>query len=444
MHKIQWSPAFCVFLFSIYFISCSPSSTGIFSKKTPHERYAQGLANAGLSTSAMGRTWLQAAEQSLASPLDVRLPYQETGYFAVEKPRATALRFQVTRGEKLTIALKKTPVQSFSIYMDLWQPVDGGRPRLLIAADSASDTLEYTVKETAMLILRIQPELLQPGDYTLRITTAASLAFPIPANVKSNVASLWGVDRDAGARRHEGIDIFAPFRSPAIAAGNGTVTRVNENNLGGKVVFLRLDESNVTLYYAHLDSQIARPGQSVKTGDLLGLTGNTGNARSTPSHLHFGIYTSGGAIDPYPFVNKTERLPAKVTASTDLLNKQARTLRKLSGLPTSVGGKTITSVPLEINSIVQVIAASENWYQVALPDGTLGFLSSKDLVSTERPIRKVSLRTSQALFDRSETSAATKALLPQGSEVSVLGRFRDFLLVETAGIGKGWIPAGML
>lgn len=358
MHKIHCLQAFCVIFACSFFIGCSPSSTGIFSKKTPHERYAQGLASAGLSTSALGRSWLQAAEQSLINPLDVRLPYQETGYFAVEKPRATTLRFQVSRGQKLTIALQKTPAQGFSIYMDLWQSTEGNKPRLLIAADSAADTLEYTVKETAMLILRAQPELLQPGDYTLRITTAASLAFPIPANVKSNVASFWGVDRDAGARRHEGIDIFAPFRSPAVAAGNGIVTRVNENNLGGKVVFLRLDESNVTLYYAHLDTQIARPGQSVKTGDLLGLTGNTGNARSTPSHLHFGIYTSGGAIDPFPFVDKTEKFPAKVTAPASLINKEARTTRKLSGIPTSVGGKTITSIPLDVNSVVQVIAAS--------------------------------------------------------------------------------------
>ena len=446
MVKTQCLQAFGVFLLSVLLFSCSPSSTGIFSKKTPHERYAQGLATAGLTNTALGRSWLEAAEKSLRSPLDVKLPYQEAGYFAAEKPAAGGIRFQVTRGEKLTIALEKNPSSGFSIYLDLWQAAEseGGRSKLLIAADSAADTLQYTVKENAMLTLRLQPELLQSGDYNLRISTGPSLAFPIPSRIKSSVASLWGVDRDGGARRHEGIDIFAPFRSPAIAAGNGIVSRVNENNLGGKVVFLRLEESNVTLYYAHLDSQIARPGQMVQTGDTLGLTGNTGNARSTPSHLHFGIYTSGGAIDPYPFVNQTRKLPAKITASTSLLNKQARTTRKLNGLLTSIGGKTTATLPLEVNSVVTITAATENWYKVTLPDGSAGFISNKDLTLADRPLRKQLLKAGQPLLDRSDSTAARKLVLSEGSQVSVLGRFNDYYLVETSAQERGWLPANVL
>ena len=44
-------------------------------------------------------------------------------------------------------------------------------------------------------------------------------------------------------------------------------------------------------YYAHLDSWEPglKTGKHVKQGDVLGTVGNTGNAKSTPSHLHFGI-----------------------------------------------------------------------------------------------------------------------------------------------------------
>lgn len=47
-----------------------------------------------------------------------------------------------------------------------------------------------------------------------------------------------------------------------------------------------------------------REGQFVKKGETIGLVGNTGNAKYTPSHLHFGVYTYNGAIDALPFVNK--------------------------------------------------------------------------------------------------------------------------------------------
>ena len=57
-------------------------------------------------------------------------------------------------------------------------------------------------------------------------------------------------------------------------------------------------------YYAHLDSYAARigPGDLVSAGDLLGFVGNSGNAESTAPHLHFGVYTSSGAIDPLPYL----------------------------------------------------------------------------------------------------------------------------------------------
>jgi murein DD-endopeptidase MepM/ murein hydrolase activator NlpD len=54
-------------------------------------------------------------------------------------------------------------------------------------------------------------------------------------------------------------------------------------------------------YFAHLDSQYVRAGQRVKQGDTLGTVGNTGNARFTPAHLHFGIYQSRSK-DPLHYI----------------------------------------------------------------------------------------------------------------------------------------------
>jgi Membrane proteins related to metalloendopeptidases len=50
-------------------------------------------------------------------------------------------------------------------------------------------------------------------------------------------------------------------------------------------------------------------GAHVETGDILGFVGNTGNARTTPPHLHFGIYTGSGPVNPAPFLGPPPRLP---------------------------------------------------------------------------------------------------------------------------------------
>jgi murein DD-endopeptidase MepM/ murein hydrolase activator NlpD len=55
-------------------------------------------------------------------------------------------------------------------------------------------------------------------------------------------------------------------------------------------------------YYAHLDRQLVTAGTYVKEGDLIGLVGSSGNARGSAPHLHFGIYTAGGAVDPLPYI----------------------------------------------------------------------------------------------------------------------------------------------
>lgn len=93
---------------------------------------------------------------------------------------------------------------------------------------------------------------------------------------------------------------------------DGFVTRVANSGLGGKHIFMRTDSLDVNVYYAHLDSQLVRQGQSVRRGEVIGLMGNTGNAESTAPHLHFGIYTRNGAIDPLSFIQETATQPMPV------------------------------------------------------------------------------------------------------------------------------------
>jgi peptidoglycan LD-endopeptidase LytH len=90
---------------------------------------------------------------------------------------------------------------------------------------------------------------------------------------------------------------------------------VSKTAIGGYVVWQDDPVRNVSYYYAHLRSQSVQPGQHINAGDEIGTVGNTGNARTTPSHLHFAVYKPGRvAIDPVPFLFDQPGEPIPVVA----------------------------------------------------------------------------------------------------------------------------------
>lgn len=281
----------------VFTVSCN-SSVKLWGKKTAHEIYADKIEK-----SADGQHWIAISKNTLVTPQSIQLPYSHFGYFPGGQARALTLEFTATQGEKIIVDLKRNAQESFVLYADLFQR-EGTEITHIESADTTQTQLSLDVDETSTYLLRLQPELYQTTLYNLTISVAPSLFFPV-AGTKAKTGSFWGDDRDAGRRKHEGIDIFAPKLTPALAAADGYITGVNEGGLGGKTVWMRVADKNIHLYYAHLDRQLVEQGQRVKKGDTLGLLGNTGNAKFTAPHLHFGIYNFTGAIDPWPFVNRS-------------------------------------------------------------------------------------------------------------------------------------------
>lgn len=130
----------------------------------------------------------------------------------------------------------------------------------------------------------------------------AKIAMPVKDVQKRQIEDTWQAPRGTG-RRHEGQDIFAPRGTPILSATNGYVYKIGENNLGGQTVSV-ISSGGRVYYYAHLDSYAPglEVGDRVSTRTVLGYVGTTGNAQGTPPHLHFGIYTFGGAINPLPLI----------------------------------------------------------------------------------------------------------------------------------------------
>ncbi len=120
-----------------------------------------------------------------------------------------------------------------------------------------------------------------------------------------------------GGHPYPATDIFAPIGTKFVAVTNGTVDEVsyvdkwnpatNDNSTAGGLSVRILGDDGRHYYGAHL-SAIARgirPGVWVAAGQLLGLVGNTGDARFTTPHLHFEISSPDPPftkVDPFPLL----------------------------------------------------------------------------------------------------------------------------------------------
>ena len=127
-----------------------------------------------------------------------------------------------------------------------------------------------------------------------------SLPSPLP---EQHLTDTWGAARSQG-RSHEGIDIFAARGTPVQATTQGIVSKVGENTLGGRVVVV-VGPGGAGHYYAHLEDYAdIVPNDWVNAGDIIGYVGDSGNAKGTPTHVHYGIYINGSAVNPYPLLQK--------------------------------------------------------------------------------------------------------------------------------------------
>jgi peptidoglycan LD-endopeptidase LytH len=164
-------------------------------------------------------------------------------------------------------------------------PEDDGRPSSadLPSRQTPEWRAEYALRQTYRPLF---PEFLA----AVPLERDAEVLMPVEGVYTSQVADTWGAARSEG-RTHEGTDIFAPAGTPIYSATPGYVYRIGTSPVGGNVVSV-IGGAGVRYYYAHLSefAEGLEEGQYVTPETLLGYVGNTGNAISTPPHLHLGIY----------------------------------------------------------------------------------------------------------------------------------------------------------
>jgi murein DD-endopeptidase MepM/ murein hydrolase activator NlpD len=194
------------------------------------------------------------------------------------------------------------------------------------ATPAPTATLEATATATpepTAMATPIQAVTITPDNTTDEPTSQSTVAF-------SYIFPVQGEWVDYGQYHHDypAADIFCPTGSQFVAPTSGVIDFVRNEDIwspanddpaarGGMAVAM-IGEDGVRYYGSHL-SAVAdgiAPGVYVAAGQLLGLTGNSGNARSTPPHLHFGIsrpttpddwQVRRGEVPPYSYLRAWQR-----------------------------------------------------------------------------------------------------------------------------------------
>jgi murein DD-endopeptidase MepM/ murein hydrolase activator NlpD len=133
-----------------------------------------------------------------------------------------------------------------------------------------------------------------------RAAQDTDLAFILP--VKGRLASRFGLRRyfnEEPRAPHAGIDIAVARGTPVRASARGQVLAVGDYFFNGKTIFIDHGNGLITMY-CHLDRIKVKTGETVRKGQRIGLSGQTG--RATGSHLHWSVILNGAMVDPELFI----------------------------------------------------------------------------------------------------------------------------------------------
>lgn len=114
---------------------------------------------------------------------------------------------------------------------------------------------------------------------------------------------------------HKGVDFAVPSGTPIVAPADGVVEHVAyQANGAGRYIKVR-HGGQYTTVYMHLSRSLVKVGQSVKKGERIALSGNTG--RSTGAHLHYEFHINGRPVNPM-----TVKLPGTGSGMPDKERKE--------------------------------------------------------------------------------------------------------------------------
>ncbi len=351
-----------IIVLSLSFSACKKitKATDFITKPSAREVYKRELVKDSLLFDRWENEFAMAKKDSVTA----KLPYVESGRFWKNDLSASGYTIYLQQGERFYAEIRANSVEN-RVFLALFQFIkDSVNPLKLEVENLPGETeIQLKVKATGHYKIVVQPEVQSNTAFDLLLYRTPLYGFPVAKKGNAAIQSFWGANRDGGKRSHEGLDIFADRGTPVLAASDGRISSTGNSGLGGKQVWQRSGIFGNTLYYAHLDSITATAGQRVKKGDTLGFVGNTGNARTTSPHLHFGIYQPGrGAVNPLPYIFEgTAPIPAK---NDEITEQYATVISSIANLRGSAFAKAPKLGQGKRGDTLKILGKTMDWYHV--------------------------------------------------------------------------------
>ena len=177
--------------------------------------------------------------------------------------------------------------------------------------DITNEVIRDYVKHTAHNMARVPSNV--PARAPKIKTLQGGWIFPVAGENRFN-------PRDFGIfaknRTHQGVDIHATRGTPIVAPVSGTIN-FSKGGLtkSGEAVRL-VGDDGIDYWFAHLDKRSVKTGQRIEAGFTIGTIGNSGNARTTGTHLHLEMKRNGERIDPAAYLQGGNSMPGVMPTSS--------------------------------------------------------------------------------------------------------------------------------
>ncbi len=114
---------------------------------------------------------------------------------------------------------------------------------------------------------------------------------------------------------HTGIDLAVPVGTPVRVTADGVIATAGWSGDYGRLVVV--DHGNgLQTYYAHLSQALVVPGQEVRRGEVIALSGGSG--RATGPHIHYEVRLGGTPVNPYKYLVRHEIAQTRTSEHSDL------------------------------------------------------------------------------------------------------------------------------
>jgi len=175
------------------------------------------------------------------------------------------------------------------------QVIAGGYGRQTINIENEELLSEAVEDEEISLIVRSTTRFNPVKSWT------NSLSLPAAATMNGVFGTIRSYNGSPFNRFHHGVDFAGAPGTPVLAAADGTVIIADALNIRGNTIVIDHGWGIYTLY-AHQNTMLVNPGDTVTSGQSIGTIGSTG--RITGPHLHWEVWVNGVSVDPLQWVQE--------------------------------------------------------------------------------------------------------------------------------------------